>query len=94
MRYAIVFKDGSIGNIAEVDSTSESGKSYIAILENSGYSLVPLKDIASDMGGINVEPGDICSDVAKQAYTKGTLGSKPITVIPVIALANAIDEKV
>jgi hypothetical protein len=77
-RYAIVLKDGTIANICELDPASEGGQSYVAQLTKAGLALVKLEDHAGLMGGVNVEPGDKCTNVAAKTFVKGVLGTSPL----------------
>ena len=94
-RYALTAKDGTIVNIVACDplDVEKGGKGFTDRVAANGYALVPLKDGADDMGKINVEPGDKCTDVVKGTFQKGVLGTTPVDLSkdPVIAVDPVVD---
>lgn len=77
-RYALVLNDGTIANIVALDVNDEKGVGFLNHITAKGYKLVLLKDSADEMGKVNVEPGDKCTDVSKSTFQKGTLGTTPV----------------
>ncbi len=85
-RYALTLSDGTVANIIAYDPTDERAKDIPAAILAAGLTLVPLKEDASQMGNVNVEPGDKVTNQGKNPiFAKGGANSTTPVVFAAVA---------